>query len=43
MLYDFIVVGSGPGAAAFCRSVLRRVPGARVLMLEAGPFNKTIH
>ena len=41
MLYDLILVGSGPGAAAYCRSMLRRNPGIRVLMLEAGPYNKT--
>eukprot|EP01051_Picozoa_sp_SAG22_P034148 SAG22_NODE_15337_length_351_cov_0.809524_1_plen_53_part_10 len=39
--YDFIVCGSGPAAAAWLRSTLHHVPGARVLLLEKGPYCKT--
>ena len=39
--YDFIVVGSGPGAAAWVRGCLRRAPRSRILLLERGPFCKT--
>ena len=40
-VYDFIVVGSGPGAAAWLRSALRHAPDARFLLLERGPYCKT--
>jgi choline dehydrogenase len=39
--YDFIVCGAGPGAAAWVRSTLRTSPGARILLLERGPYCKT--
>ena len=40
-LYDFIVVGSGPSAAAWVRSVLRAAPESKVLLVERGPYCKT--
>ena len=40
-MYDFVVVGSGPSAAAWVRSALKFAPGARILMLERGPYCKT--
>ena len=39
--YDFIVCGAGPSAAAWLRSTLRQSPGARILLLERGPYCKT--
>ena len=37
-IYDFILCGSGPGAAAWLRSTLRHAPTARILLLERGPY-----
>ncbi|WP_314225289.1 GMC oxidoreductase [Streptomyces zaehneri] len=34
---DLLVVGSGPIGSAYARIVSERVPGARILMVEAGP------
>ena len=39
--YDYIVCGSGPGAAAWLRSTLRHSPQSRILLLERGPYCKT--
>eukprot|EP00854_Cymbomonas_tetramitiformis_P008545 gene8545-10142_t len=39
--YDYILCGSGPGAAAWLRSTLHEAPTARILMLERGPYCKT--
>jgi pyranose oxidase len=35
--YDLLVVGSGPVGSTYARLVADRVPGARILMVEAGP------
>jgi C-glycoside oxidase len=35
--YDLLIVGSGPVGSTFARVLAERVPGARILMLEAGP------
>lgn len=35
--YDLLIVGSGPAGSAVARTVLERLPDARVLMVEAGP------
>ena len=40
-MYDFILCGSGPAAAAWLRSTLRHAPGARILLMERGPYSKT--
>ena len=40
-IYDYIVCGSGPGAAAWLRTMLKAKPNARVLLLERGPYCKT--
>jgi choline dehydrogenase-like flavoprotein len=40
-LYDFIVVGSGPSAAAWVRSALRAAPESKILLVERGPYCKT--
>ena len=40
-MYDFILCGSGPGAAAWLRSTLRHAPTARILLLERGPYCTT--
>ena len=34
---DVLIVGSGPVGSAYARAVHERAPGARILMLEAGP------
>jgi len=34
---DVIIVGSGPTGAAYARTIADQRPGARILMLEAGP------
>lgn len=39
--YDYILCGSGPGAAAWLRSTLQAAPQSRVLLLERGPYCKT--
>ena len=39
--YDYIVCGSGPGAAAWLRTTLKSRPDARILLLERGPYCKT--
>jgi choline dehydrogenase len=39
--FDYILCGSGPGAAAWLRSTLRHAPQSRVLLLERGPYCKT--
>lgn len=40
-MYDYIVCGSGPGAAAWLRTTLKAKPNARILLLERGPYCKT--
>ena len=40
-IYDYIVCGSGPGAAAWLRTTLKAKPDARILFLERGPYCKT--
>ena len=40
-MYDYIVCGSGPGAAAWLRTTLKAKPDARILLLERGPYCKT--
>jgi choline dehydrogenase-like flavoprotein len=35
--YDLLVVGSGPVGSTFARVVDERLPGTRILMVEAGP------
>ena len=39
--YDFIVVGSGPGAAGWLDATLSATPHARILLLERGPDCQT--
>jgi choline dehydrogenase-like flavoprotein len=36
--YDLLVVGSGPVGSTFARVVFERMPGARILMVDAGPM-----
>ena len=38
--YDFIVVGSGPAAASWVRTALKRAPNSRILMMERGVYSK---
>ena len=40
-LYDYIVCGGGPSASAFLRTALKKRPGAKVLLIERGPYCKT--
>ena len=35
--YDVVVVGSGPAGSAFARTLADAVPGASILVVEAGP------
>ena len=39
--YDYIVVGSGPGASSWVRTTMTHSPSSKVLMLERGPYCKT--
>ena len=40
-VFDYVLVGTGPGSSSWLRSILKRNKNARIAILEKGPFDKT--
>jgi hypothetical protein len=40
-VFDYVLIGTGPGSSSWLRSILKRNKNARIAILEKGPYDKT--